>query len=179
MSDEQLHHAEGLIVEAVKLDKASIQQSCIEPVPYPDKVGRFLLVPVECPKGIFDKRVIVPAFYEAHCCGCNEYLYKGNSKVCLEWNFFCSDCPQLVLPQHLSILNPLKPSQLYPRQWMMANHSRRPRAFTRERMTPRIFVQKRAIIYVRAAHPQFPDGSLMSEEFSYPVVGYIKEFIDD
>ncbi|MFH1446388.1 MAG: hypothetical protein ABIG43_03135 [Chloroflexota bacterium] len=179
MREEHQQPPEGLMVEAVKLDKASINQSCIKPHSLPEGIDRFLLVPVECPKGIYEKRVIVPAFYEAHCTDFSEFPYKDVEKVGLGWNFFYSDCPDLSLRQHLNIFKIIKSTHLYSQQWIMVNHGRRPRVFNRERMTPQIFSQKRAIVCVRASRPKFPDNTLMPEECSGAVVGYIKEVIDD
>lgn len=168
-------HQEGPQVEVVKLDKHSIEQSCAEPISFPDGVDRFLLVPVECPEGIYEKRIIVPAYYAVHCVKEHKYPYRGGTKICLTWNFFLSGCEELVLPQHYNVKEDVRRTPKYRNHWLMFAEGKHPRACRLQYMSPRIFLQKTAVVLVRAACPRFPDGSPMPELCSYPIVDYVKE----
>lgn len=171
--------SEGPQIEVVNPDKDVIAQSCIEPVAFSDGDDRFLLMPVECPKGIFERRIIVPAYYEAHCVKEHKYPYRGGMKVCLTWNFFLSGCGELLLPQHFNIKEETRRSPKYFNQWLQFSGGKYPRAARPKYMSPRIFLQKTAIVYVRLATPKFPDNTDMPELCSYPIVGYVKEVINN
>lgn len=163
----------------VEPNDAACSCSIIKPQGFPNGTNRFYLLPVEYPKDVYEKLILAPAFYTAHCATQHKYNYRGGMKLCLGWGFFLSGCEGLILPQNINLPKVMKPSTLYFKQWVLCNQGRRPRSCNLTYMTPKIFLQKQAIVCVRPARPKFPDGSLMPESHFNPVVGYIKELIDE
>ena len=93
-------------------------------------------------EGVLERRIIVPAFYEAHCVRTKKYPYYGKGKICLTWNFFRSGAEDLELPQHINISDRIKTNMTYYKQWIQFSGGRRPRVLSMEYMSPRVFLQK-------------------------------------
>lgn len=167
---------EGITIAKVTLNAEVLSQSLIKPIEYPEG-DEFYLVPVEYPECCFEHRIVVPAFYSATCLKSHDYLHRGCPKRCLTWGFFLSDCEGLTLAQHFNIPEKLKTSFLYAQQWMLASGGQRPTRLSLERMSPKIFHGKSAIVLVRLAHPKNPDGTRAHDALRYPVVGYIREMM--
>lgn len=166
-----------MVISAIERSCVDSTASLVEPVEYPNDEPLFL-VPVECPAGAYEHRIIVPAYYRVTCLKDHKYPYRGSQKVCLTHGFFLSGCAELTLPQHLNIPEKLTRNCLYVRQWTLFNGGEMPHRLTLEYMTPKVFLQKSAIVLVGFAHPKFSNGTKMSEQNRYPVVKYARELCD-
>ena len=120
--------------------------------------------------------IIKPGEYQAQCIKYKEFVQYGNRpKLCLEWEFTLSGKEGIVLAQFFEMKNKFKSTDIYSRNWCIANNMKKPRRYTRQYMTPKMFLYITAIVLVRYAQPKFPDGTLMPDELRYPKVSYIKK----
>ncbi|MFH1328982.1 MAG: hypothetical protein ABIH76_09130 [Candidatus Bathyarchaeota archaeon] len=121
--------------------------------------------------------IITPGEYEAQCIKYREFYQFRGPKLCLEWDFTLSGKQGLILPQYFNMAHKsFKDSTYYYKCWVIANNLQKPRRRTRKTMSPKIFLNITATVFVVTVIPKYPNTNTpMPAIFHYPKVEFIKE----
>ena len=119
------------------------------------------------------------AKYEAQCIDQNVgFITGGHRKLFMIFKITTPGAhlgKEIMKIYNMPIGKPTRMSSNFYKDWVFVNGNRKPSR--KDRLSPKIFYNKRMIIKTRTTRPKHCNGQEMSEDFWYSVVHYISEVV--